>query len=631
MTTSISTAFMSTTMLAPQRRDSGGGEKGGETLCNGLQHLKEVQQADSIVNSHQYINQSTTKDVPRAGDHQESSPCKPTGVQSLTSQNEQLRPVSQEPLKNPKSSSRDLLSVLVKPSGSLQSGRPENSCNPRLASSGSTGAKTPEELAHTHVKSEEDRREGRETAEHLINPEPAQARSGSLRSSTLRSIATGSLASFRRKRSQLKPWPNPEDSLGEVIETKNKKIKQKVWVAQGEALKLYQEQIHPQIEKLLHHIEPPQCAPLFLTLYMIGKTETSASPVIMISCRDRQARKDAEGTVRESCILQQFPQMGLGNSATLLEANASLVTSTGKVPESCMDDQSPSNFEIHWSEEPIIGRQLRLVDKADGGEIVRLATGGPFVQIERHMYQMTAFHIGQGDAGTGSNAQLDSDPDDCTYDGQSDTEEDGSGLEGATAKSTPLRDPISSTMETRTEPTSLSMTHHETDVVSEEHDGQDGWGPLSLFHRGNIDYSLARLPAEEASKASNTIGKSEKRLSLQVTEIGTPKPHTQVVVVTSYSLLTGSILPGTNRVKMNGYSGFQDLLTARLSSSIKLGDSGSAVVDATTGCLYGHIILGSAPDTIVYIVPSVNVFTDILAIFGNLPALNFVSPAYSSL
>ncbi|KAH8764393.1 hypothetical protein F5883DRAFT_558979 [Diaporthe sp. PMI_573] len=82
---------------------------------------------------------------------------------------------------------------------------------------------------------------------------------------------------------------------------------------------------------------------------------------------------------------------------------------------------------------------------------------------------------------------------------------------------------------------------------------------------------------------------------------------------------------------MNGYSGFQDLLTARLSSSIKLGDSGSAVVDATTGCLYGHIILGSAPDTIVYIVPSVNVFTDILAIFGNLPALNFVSPAYSSL
>ncbi|KAG6366565.1 hypothetical protein INS49_000743 [Diaporthe citri] len=72
---------------------------------------------------------------------------------------------------------------------------------------------------------------------------------------------------------------------------------------------------------------------------------------------------------------------------------------------------------------------------------------------------------------------------------------------------------------------------------------------------------------------------------------------------------------------MHGFYGFQNLMAVRLSSSIKPGDSGSAVLDANTGCLYGHITLGSAPDTIAYMVPSIDTFTGIVAAFGKLPTL----------
>lgn len=145
---------------------------------------------------------------------------------------------------------------------------------------------------------------------------------------------------------------------------------------------------------------------------------------------------------------------------------------------------------------------------------------------------------------------------------------------------------------------------HKTDVVLEEHDRQDPWNPISLPKGRNIDYDLVRLLAAEASKAANATGASKNHHSIQVTDIGAPPvSRTPVIVVTSYNLLTGAILPGSKRTKMHGFYGFQDLLTARLSCPIKTGDSGSAVVDASTGRFYGHIVLGSAPDTLVYIVP----------------------------
>lgn len=614
----FSTAFTSIVMMPVERRESGG-EKDGDEKFWGEGHT-----SGSAGNSQHVTNNSNARDASTAKD-QESQPNKPDETQSVTSQNEQQRPALQEPVTTSRhlrsERIREILSRHVKSFGTLRNARQETIHPPRLASSGPAEIGPHEKLAHTDENAEEDCQESLVAvggqSKHLTNPEQVRAGIGSLDDSEVHPPATGNLGSVGRRNP---PSLEIQLSLGEIIETKNKKIKGKVWVAKGPALELFEAQIRPKIENLLVNTEPPQCAPLLLTLYMIGKSEMRASPVIMICCCDRKVRKDAEATIRESDILQQFPQMRLGNSATLLEANSFVVPATGRPILSRIDARSFSNIE----EEHIIGRRLRLVDKIEGTESVRYATGGPFVRIDNCIYQLTAFHYGQTDAGNRPAPHLDSDPDECEYDGQSDTEEDENDLEADTEEEMSLKESAMTGMDN--ESTLFSMPHN-TDVVLEQHDRQDPQSPQTLRNRRTVDYDLARLPAAEASKASNTVGDSKNGQSFQITNTGAPPIwHTPVVVVTTYDHLAGAIIPGTKRVKMHGFHGFQDLITARLSCSIKPGDSGSAVLDASTGCFYGHIVLGSAPDTLVYIVPSVSIFASANAVFGETPALNLEGP-----
>lgn len=615
-------------MLAVQRRRSSAEKQGDDTLWNGLRVLEESYTPGfrSNGNPQRLNDENSAKNVPKSRD-QESPPVKLDEVHGATSQNEQhMHPqVLQEPATTSKYPCQKVTSSHVKPSGHIQKGWQNASCGRRRTSSCPARTESLKELAHMSSKAGEKQQEGPKPvaaqAEHLANPEQMRMRNDSLNGSAVLSLATGSLRSLRRRKPQ--PWPNPKDSLGDMIDANNKKIKGKVWIAEGPALELFETQVRPEIEKLLHSTEPPQCAPLFLPIYMIGKAEVSASPIIMICCYDRKVRKDAEAIIRQSDILQKFPQMGLGSCATLLETTSPLVPVTEGPTESHVDDPISSKFEIHGSQKPVMGRRLKLVEKFRGGETVRFATGGPFVQIEKQIYQLTAFHYGKGVLDIGPATELDSDPDECEYDGQSDTEEDESDLEEENTGGISLKEECNTSLENQPQPFPCA---YETDVVLEQHDQQNPWSRRTLPNCISIDYFLVKLPTAEASRATNVISDFQKRPPIHVKDIGSlPLPGTQVVVITSYNLLSGTTLPGSKRVKMRHFHGFQDLLIARLSCSIKPGDSGSAVVDVSTGCFYGHIILGSAPDTIVYIVPSVDTFTNVVAISGKLPTLKFVS------
>lgn len=626
-------------MLAVQRRMSSAEKEDDDIFWNGLRVLEEsyTPSCHSIGNLRRLNNENTTKNVPIPRD-QEFPPAKLDDVLGVTSQNEQHmhRQVLQEPATSPKYPSQKITPSHFKPSGNMQNGWQDASCGRRRTSSCPARTESLKKLAHTSSKAEEQQQEGPKTvetqAEQLANPKQMHMHSDSLNGSAVLSLATGSLRSLRRRKPQ--PWPNPKDSLGDMIYTNNKKIKGKVWIAEGPALRLFETQVRPEIEKLLHGSEPPQCAPLLLTLYMIGKKETSTNPIIMICCCDRKARKDAEALIRESDILQQFPQMGLGNSASPLEADAFVVPAAGSSTSNQRDTQILSNFEISGFKKPVIGRRLRFVKIADGKETVRFATGGPFIRIEKHTYQLTATHINQN-MGAGLEMQFDSD-DDCEYDGQSDTDTDEE--EGAEEV-----DDVRDGLETGTQGNSQESCNAllEFGVRSHIRDSDEAASPERLYRQdlwnaqdttgvdqtmlgpSRVDYYLVKLPAEEAKKASNVLEKFGSYSALQVTDIsGLPNPGTKVIVATSYNHLIGIVLPGKTRVKMHGFYGFQNLLAVRLSSSIKPGDSGSAVLDASTGCLYGHITLGSAPGTIAYMVPSIDTLTQIVAAFGKLPTLN---------
>lgn len=630
-------------MLAVQRRMSGVEKEGDETPWNGLRLPEEsyAPVCGPIGHLQHLNNDKTAKDVPRPRD-QGLPPVKLDAVQGTTSQNEQRRhrQVLQEPTTTFTYVSHEIPPSHVKPSGSMQDGWQEASCQRRLASSCPTETEPLKELAHTRSKAEAKHQEGPKTveteAESLANPKQVHMRSDSLNGIAILSLAAGSLRSFRRRKPQ--SWPNPKDSLGDMIDTNNKKIKGKVWIAEGPALELFESHLRPEIEKLLQITEPPQCAPLLLKLYMIGKKETIVNPIIMICCRDRKARKDAEALIRESDILQQFPQMGLGNSASVLETNAYIVPAAGRSTLSQRNTQTSSRLEVHGFEKPVIGRRLRFTRIDDGRETVRFTTGGPFIQIERHVYQLTATHNNQ-DMGTDSDMQFDSD-DDCEYDGQSDTdtdEEEGAEKNdgGHDGSKTGTQRNVQGTCNTPLEIGVMSKTRDFGEEATPDRicrhnswSAQDTTGvDQTLLSPGKVDYFLVKLPAEEAKKASNVLEKVRDRGTVQVTDIsGLPTSGTKVIVATSYSHLTGIVLPGRTIVKMHGFHGFQNLLAVRLSSSIKQGDSGSAVLDASTGCLYGHVTLGSAPDTIAYMVPSVDTLTQIVAVFGKLPTLKVEPP-----
>lgn len=619
--------------------ESSGERETDDTLCEGFKRFDEAYTSVPNGNFHYLVSRSTAKDVAMARG-QESPTIKLGEVQSATLQNERQRPAQQQPhavtfFKHP---IQETLSFHVKPSGSLQNGRQETIYQERPSSSKPTATEPYKELAHTHAKAEEKRQQGLELvgsqAENLDSPKRVQTRSDSLNGSAIQPAATRSLSSFRRRKPQ--PWPNPQQSLGEMIETDKKKMKRKVWVAEGPALELFETRILPQIEQSLHNIEPPQCGPLLLRIYMIGKAEINASPIIMICCCDRKVRKEAESTIRESEILQQFPQMGLGSSAFPLEANSPAVPVAGSSTASQLDAQVPPRFKIHGLQSPVIGRWLRLWI-ADSRETVRFVTGGPFVRIGDHIYQLTATHISQDmDADAEIHFGLD---DECEYDGQSDTdtnideeeevadEDDNNHIRVGTGTqenqqgtcNTPLETGVMSRI-TDSNKKDLPERFHRPDLGS----AQDTTGvDQTLRGFSKVDYFLVKLPAEEAEKASNTIENVGRYgNTLQVTDISAlPNPGTEVVVVTLYSHLTGIVLPGKTRVKMRGFDGFQNLIAVRLSSPIKTGDSGSAVLDASTGCLCGHIALGSSPDTIAYMVPSIDTFEEIYAAFGEVPTL----------
>lgn len=642
---------MSATMLALQRRESGGDKEGDNTLWDGFQLLKKGYSSGSTENLQHLSEKSIAKNKAAARD-QEITQINQDAVQGVTPQSEQRmqRQALQETVATSDYPNQEMFSRHVKPYSSLQNECQEGSCRPNLAPSRPTVAKPSNELEldHAHEKDGEEHQERldlvRTQSEHLCNPKQAKMRSDGIHGSAVHSLAIGSLKSLRRRKPQ--PWPNPRDSLGEIIDIDSKKIKGNVWVPKGPALELFEKRIRPQVESLLYSTEPPQCAPLLLTLYMIGKKETSANPIIMICCCDRKVRKDAEALIRESDILQQFPQLGLGNSASLLETKASVMPAAGSSTTSQWHTQVPSRLEIHGLNEPVIGRLLRFVSIADGRETVKFTTGGPFIRIEKHTYQLTATHISR-DTDPDSEMQSGSD-DDCEYDGQSDTdtdrdtdeqeegasEEDDGHIAVGTGTPRDLREICNTLLETGV---MSRIVDSDMKATPERLDRHDLWSAQdttsvdrTILGSSKVDYFLVKLPDEEAERASNVIDRAGQYGKLEVTNTATsPNPGTKVVVVTAHCQLVGFILPGNTRVKMHGFHGFHNILAVRLPSSIRPGDSGSAVLDASTGCLYGHVTMGSAPDTIAYMVPSIDTLTAIFAAFGKLPTLKIEPRAHT--
>jgi len=115
----------------------------------------------------------------------------------------------------------------------------------------------------------------------------------------------GKIWSFPKTKPQ---WPEPEASIGRSLQALGAK---KCWEVKGPAREI-SDQILPKIRNILASCSEELNAqesvplPILLGVYMVGKDEHNAAPIVLFSCQSRTARRKAMKIVKKSNILQSF-------------------------------------------------------------------------------------------------------------------------------------------------------------------------------------------------------------------------------------------------------------------------------------------------------------------------------------
>lgn len=122
------------------------------------------------------------------------------------------------------------------------------------------------------------------------------------------------LLGFRRDKSQ---WENPRSSIGE-LRAVVQNGRYTCWEAVGPALEAWRV-LGPEIIRYVessHKYDP--AVRLGLAIYMIGRTEDTAAPKILISSTDLTVRKEVRKAIIESGIMDKYPAIGLWDGENLL-------------------------------------------------------------------------------------------------------------------------------------------------------------------------------------------------------------------------------------------------------------------------------------------------------------------------
>lgn len=145
----------------------------------------------------------------------------------------------------------------------------------------------------------------------------------------------------------------------------------------------------------------------------------------------------------------------------------------------------------------------------------------------------------------------------------------------------------------------------------------------------SLDYLLLKLPSDRL-QTTNRVSAHFLDKDLQVRKVADisddddddkVEDAVPILVISSHGAIRGEISSDLTLTKFPGSHKISRVFTAHLSEKIRMGDSGSAVIDAKTGDFYGHVALGTIPGSMVYIVPAADIFADIHSRFGQHPKL----------
>ncbi|KAF5536403.1 hypothetical protein FMEXI_10349 [Fusarium mexicanum] len=188
--------------------------------------------------------------------------------------------------------------------------------------------------------------------------------------------------------------------------------KQKVWMARGEDLALFNTH-RPNIRNLLRHSCIPESSHnLWIGLYRVGITEVEAKTFVVVSCTDRRIRKLTRD-ILSSCPIFQ-PGQALDRFKVISKAT---LPETACEPQQTMQDEEELEYEPGMRKgdkgkniakdeyktirispsitgDSYLCRQVQARQVSGKGEVrFQTATAGPLISLDGRTYQLTVAHV----------------------------------------------------------------------------------------------------------------------------------------------------------------------------------------------------------------------------------------------
>lgn len=442
-------------------------------------------------------------------------------------------------------------------------------------------------------------------------------------------------------------WNNPEESIGTFIGYL-RGGRYRCWEAAGPARQAFRE-LSSDIKDFLETSSIPPTDIVSWSIYMIGHSEKSAAPKLLICSTDSKTRKNIRHLIKDSKIMDKYPGIGLGDVSALPDRPVIRELSREDIeallPLGCDIDGAV----LADAPEPAVGKRIFVVNPHDFS--LRPATTGPIIFYGDKCYQLTVAHAFRHTRELDHSFGQQTAEDDCDFDGMSDAGIDeesqydemtskGSATPGEVdfdkASFEASLDAFFGKKHSSSGSQSSSSDHLDSgnnprlsvETTEDNPDyGEFDVSRLQFFGRlvlssltasiPSLDYALietSKMP-ETAEKSSIITGSPV--LSL-VSSIGEIESDDMSILATAspHCLVEGRLTATPSYIRLSEQLTFQQVYPVRLGKPLHDGDCGTAVFGKDDNRFYGHIVAGGPGTSIAYLVPAGEIYRDIQARLG---------------
>ncbi|OAQ58071.1 nicotinamide N-methyltransferase [Pochonia chlamydosporia 170] len=450
----------------------------------------------------------------------------------------------------------------------------------------------------------------------------------------------------------------PSDCFGTCVGSLN--LAQYCWVAKGPVQRLFYSEIK---DKLLAHLDGwfgsvSSADGITLTLYMIGTSHRTASPIILFICKDTSYSKEARKFIKAVGILKEYPGFRTGHVMEDPGWGAELV-------QLASDEEMASNMRpLQPVEEVFYDRTTPL--RATGmtifvrhGSSMRPATGN-LIQTHGRSFYLTAGHaffegskLKPQSLGQDDDFEIDSDSE-ADYDDELDAMITSIGSQSPDAWSDDNESVNYSVQDYLSEQSSYCSFSTPTFDASQG----SGTTPalfsfeqasdrLLPFVKREADYSSREIVVPPANLLS-LVGKlavwsvDKDWALIDITEVWNsqvssllsdsasglsdaplamyPSENARIFACTSSGdRMTGVVAGSPSFTRVPHGKSFQEVFPIKFDGPLANGDCGSVVLDATTGEILGHIVAGCRQTGFAYVMAAHHVFPELLLSVEDLP------------